>query len=157
MNPSEHTEEKSLTRAQVWERIESAALKYHKLTQTHGVYTRIAEDVGRSSQTVADWKSGRSPVPKHAVTRLSEVYGVSAAYLLCLVDTPNPPPDLSQRVLRERMDEMVNQVIDRVNVEVPARAAIQMCDTALTGLLEGRDEAYIYGALFMQVMDLPHS
>jgi transcriptional regulator with XRE-family HTH domain len=142
------------TRGQIWSRLETIAFLHYKLEHKHGLNTRIAKDAARSSQTVGDWKSGRSPIPKRVIERLAEHYGVSVAYLLCLSDTPEPRLDLSQKVVRERMNEMVNNVLDRLNVELPGKAVIPLCETALSGLVEGQTEACIYGAIFMQVMAL---
>lgn len=111
----------SPTRAQIWKRIEVTAMAHHGLNKVHGLLTLIANDAARSNQTVSDWKSERSPVPRHVLNRLSALYGVTVAYLMDLTDNPNHDPFQSQDDLGPRMEEMVNNVLDRVKVSVPAK------------------------------------
>ena len=142
------------SRAQIWARLVSTALKHHETTQTHGVNTLIAHDCCRANQTVSDWKAGRSPIPAVVTAALASKYGVTVPYLLCLTDNPEYDTSQSHQALKTRMNEMVSNVLDQVGKELPARAVLELCDAALDGLMAEHTTEHIYGSIFMTLMDI---
>ncbi|WP_413614788.1 hypothetical protein MRB56_12830 [Halomonas cupida] len=138
-------------RRKVWERVRETAKRFHQHPQDHGINKIIGDDAGRSSQTVGDWKHGRTPIPASVLATLSAKYQVSVRYLSCYTDNPDmsTPPD--QVAIRAKALELVEQAISKASMEVTseeaARVGARMFVTAQEMLTNGESNATILGTL----------
>lgn len=141
-------------RKKVWQRLESAAAEHYGYAKgkRHGINTIIGLDASRSPQSVGDWKAGRSPIPQVVIERLADTYHVSVPYLLCLSDLRTPEANIDPQGMSSRMDAMVNTMLKRLTVELPARVVVELCNLAMRDVMAGEDEATIYGNMFLAVL-----
>lgn len=136
-------------RKRIWERIKSRAQDFHQHPSDHGINTKIGTDAGRSSQTVGDWKHGRTPVPPSVLIALASKYGVSARYLACKTDDPHqdePLPDADLKVLAlEMVEEALTRAAVKDNIDPMAGARLAM--SAYEMLKKGASRTTILGTL----------
>lgn len=117
----------------------------------------IAADAARSVQTVADWKSARSPIPQPILTSLAERYGVSYLYLAGYCDDPQAMPPVDPKELPDKMSRVVLDLISRFHRPVSPTIAVQLCAVALHKLQEGCSEEELLGTVYKQLLTCERS
>lgn len=146
------SDEEMEARKKVWARIHSRAKEVHQHPSDHGINTKIAADAGRSSQTVGDWKHGRTPVPPSILVSLAEKYGVSARYLAGKTDDPTQREPVSDSKLKVLALEMVEEALERANVEetIEPMVGAHLAMAAFEMLKQGKPRSTILGTLIYQ-------
>ena len=140
------------TRKRVWERIKTCAQEVHQHPSDHGINTKIAADAGRSSQTVGDWKHGRTPVPPSVMVALAHKYGVSARYLACKTDDPQQSEPVAESDLTVMALEMVEEALVRATLDaaIDPMVGARLAMTAFEMLKKGQSKSNILGKLIYE-------
>lgn len=139
-------------RKRVWERIKKRAQEVHQHPSDHGINTKIGDDAGRSSQTVGDWKHGRTPVPPSVLVALASKYGVSARYLSCETDDPQQIEPIADADLKILALEMVEEALARatLNEAIEPMVGARLAMTAYEMLKQGSSKSTILGKLIYE-------
>lgn len=137
----------------VWERVKKTAQAHHDHPKDHGINMLIGEDAGRASQTVGDWKHGRIPIPASVMARLAAKYGVSARYLECLTDDPTQAHAPAQAMIRAKMVELVEDVVQQLDPNADPALVTELCGIALEMIQEGKAEETILGSLYKRMRE----
>ncbi|MFI0474649.1 hypothetical protein ACGLWX_18205 [Halomonas sp. HMF6819] len=150
--PDSPSSEEMEARRQVWERIKATAQRVHNHPSDHGINTKIANDADRASQTVGDWKHGRSPIPPSAIAALAKKYNVSPLYLACETNDPTQLQPIDEAELKILALELVEEALARAS-EVESLDPIQGAKLAMTAYemaRAGHPRATILGYLIYE-------
>lgn len=151
-SPNTPSTEEMEARKKVWERIKAIAKEVHGHPSDHGINTKIAADADRASQTVGDWKHGRSPVPPSAIATLAKKYKVSALFLAGETDDPAQQKHIADADLKIASLEMVEEALARANgtdTLHPIQGA-KLAMTAYEMIKAGQPRSMILGRLIYE-------
>ena len=83
----------------------------------------VAEYIGTTQQYYSKYETGRHELPVRFVSKLAELYGVSADYILCRTDCPDGVNKYDEQILDDySADELIG---DLLSLPVEARAAVR--------------------------------
>ncbi|WP_445157632.1 helix-turn-helix domain-containing protein [Halomonas sp. E14] len=153
--PDSEEEEKRI----IWERILETALRHHRRTKVYGMQKVISADTGPEGSAgyvgtaaVSKWAKGKSKPERETLRKLSDLYGVSMAYLSGREGAPSGegqygPPD---ELLRQAGD-ITELVVSELLPNGTADQFLWVMRRAHDLLLEGMEEKAARGELVLEV------